>query len=149
MNTIREKIYKEIHKKGYEVESFIHPTALIESKKIGEGNIILEKSFVGPHAVIGNGNIIWNGVNISHDAIIGDFNCFSASTTIAGNVTIKNNCFFGINSCVKNELKISDKTLLGAGCFLNSNTNEEDVFVNEKAAVKLPIKSTQMSHFIL
>lgn len=149
MNTIREKIFYEIEKKGFEVACFIHPSALINANEIGTGNIILENVFIGPHTNIGNGNIIWNGVNISHDGNIGNFNCFGASTTLAGNVTVRNNCFFGINSSVKNELIVADKTLLGAGCFLNKNTKEEDVYITEKPTVKLDVKSSQICHFII
>lgn len=149
MNCVRERIANEIKNKGYELENFIHPSAMVYTKEIGEGNIILENVFVGPHTIIGNGNIIWNGVNISHDGKIGDFNCFAASTTIAGNVEISNNCFFGINCSIKNDINISSKTLIGAGCFLNKNTEEEDVYVLEKPCKKMNIKSMDICNFII
>lgn len=148
MNTVREKIFNEIQKKGYKIEGFLHPSANIYADKIGEGNIILENAFIGPHTVIGDGNIIWNGVNISHDAKIGNFNCFAPSTAIAGNVTIKNNCFLGTNSTIKNGLTVSNKTLIGAACFLNKDTNDNDVYVSENLAKKLDIKSSEFCNHI-
>lgn len=148
MNTVREKIFNDIKKKGYKIEGFLHPSANIYADEIGEGNIILENAFLGPHTIIGNGNIVWNGVNISHDAKIGNFNCFAPSTTIAGNVTIKNNCFLGTNCTIKNGLIISDKTLIGAGCFLNKDTNEEDVYVSGNLSKKLDIKSSDFCKHI-
>ena len=148
MNTVRENIFYNIKEKGYTIEEFIHPSANICADKIGEGNIILENVFIGPHAIIGNGNIIWNGVNISHDAQIGNFNCIAPSTAVAGNVTIKNNCFLGINSSIKNGLTISNKTLIGASCFLNKDTNEEDVYIIENSAKRLDIKSSDFCKHI-
>lgn len=129
MNKLRKDVTDRIVKAGYEIESFIHPDAIIHSDNIGKGNIILDNSFIGYNSKLGDGNIIWSGTNISHEVDIGDYNYFSPSCAIAGNVNINNNCFFGINSSVVNDVSINDMTLVGAGCCIKNNTNKNDVYV--------------------
>ncbi len=143
MNSLRESIFGQVQEKGYKIASFIHPTASINTKEIGIGNIFLENVFIGPYSKIGNGNIFWNGVNISHNASIKNYNYFSPSTTFAGNVKVSNNCFFGTNCTVKNGINISNKTLIGAGCYLNKDTLNNEVYVPAKA-VKLDKNSSQI-----
>lgn len=143
MNSLRENIFGKVKEKGYEITSFIHPTALINTEEIGEGNIFLENVFIGPYSKIGDGNIFWNGVNISHNATIENYNYFSPSTTFAGNVKVSNNCFLGANCTVKNGVNISNKTLIGAGCYLSKDTLNDEVYVPERA-VKLDKNSSQI-----
>lgn len=143
MNSLREKVFNQIHEKGYDIINFIHPSASINAKNMGIGNIFLDNVFIGLNSKIGNGNIFWNGVNISHDANIGNYNYFSPSTTIAGNVNINNNCFLGTNCTIKNGLTISNKTLIGAGCFLKNNTLDNEVYVPAKS-IKLDKTSNEI-----
>lgn len=144
MNSLRENVFEQVQNKGYEIEGFIHPSALINTKDIGVGNIFLENVFIGPHTQIGNGNIFWNGANISHDANIGNYNYFSPSTTMAGNVKIGNNCFLGTNCTIKDGVTISNKSLIGAGCYLSIDTLDNEVYVPARA-VKLDKTSNQMN----
>lgn len=143
MNLLRKRIFDEVQRKGYEITSFIHPSASINSEKIGNGNIFLENVFIGPYTQIGNGNIFWNGVNISHNADIKDYNYFSPSATLAGNVKVANNCFFGTNCTIKNGVNISNKTIIGAGCYLSTDTLDGDVYVPVRS-IKLEKDSEQI-----
>jgi len=143
MNSLRENIFSKVQEKGYEITSFVHPTALVNTEQIGVGNIFLENVFIGPYSKIGNGNVFWNGVNISHNVTIGNYNYFSPSTTFAGNVKVSNNCFLGTNCTVRNGVSISNKTLIGAGCYLNKNTLNDEVYVPSRA-VKLDKNSSEI-----
>lgn len=130
MNTVRENIYNSILRKGYNILNFIHPSVVIESDSIGQGNIILEGVSIGYHVQIGNGNIIWNNVTLSHEDSIGDFNYIAPASALAGRVTVKNNCFLGLNCTIRNDIVISNYTLVGAGCYINKSTLEKDVFIS-------------------
>lgn len=144
MNKIREQIYVEIKAKGYNVASFVHPNAVVETEDLGEGNIILSGAYIGCGSKLGNANVIWNGCNISHNATIGDYNYFAPSTTLGGFVQVGNNCFFGLGSVVRSSVFVADETLVGAGCYLNNSTDEFDVYVPERA-LKLKYKSFDMN----
>lgn len=133
MNGLRAKKFQEVKKKGYKIASFIHPMCHIEDVQLGEGNIILENVSLGYHVKIGDGNILWNGCNISHHCEIGNFNFFAPSSVLAGKVSVKNHCFFGINSTVKGGLVVQPYSLIGAGCYLNQDTEEKGVYVPERS----------------
>ena len=133
MNSLREKKFDEIKKKGFRIAEFIHPSASIEKSSMGEGNIILENVNIGYNVKIGNGNIFWNCSNISHHCEIGDFNFFAPSATLAGKINVKHHCFFGINCTVKGGIVINEYTLVGAGCYVNKSTEVDSVYVPEKS----------------
>ncbi len=113
MNRNRQQFFNECRERQYSIASFIHPSVKVYSENIGYGNIIMGETTIGPFCQIGNGNYI-NRSLLSHDSVIGDFN-YIASSTVAGLVTIKNNCFLGVNSCVGDQVRIGAFCLIGAG----------------------------------
>lgn len=143
MNDIRKAKYASIKARGYKIAQFVHPKAHLESNDLGEGNIILEGVSVGMGAKLGVCNVIWNGCNISHDTVIGDFNYIAPSTAIAGNTVVGDNCFLGIGSIVRSAVNIASYTFAGAGCYLDNDTEEGDVYVPART-VKLQKKSMEM-----
>jgi UDP-3-O-[3-hydroxymyristoyl] glucosamine N-acyltransferase len=133
MLTIREIVHNEIAQAGFEVETYIHPTAYIaKSATIGLGSLILPNSYIGPSTKIGVGNVIYDNAKISHDAEIGNFNWF-AFCSCAGTVTIGNNCFIGMNSTLKSNIRIGNSTLVGASSYVSEDTDEFDVIVPPKS----------------
>lgn len=135
MNHVRERAYMRAKRMGYEVLSYIHPTAVILTNKIGEGTIILEHAVVGPFAKIGTGNIVWASANIAHHTCVGNFNFFAIASVVAGNVEIGNNCFFGSNCTIKDGIHIRDYTLVGAGCYVAHDTETYSVHVPARSDV--------------
>ena len=129
MNFFRAEKFAQAKKKGYTILNYTHPSALVLSEDLGEGNIIMEGVTIGIGCSIGNGNVFWARAHLAHHTQVGDFNFFTISVAIAGNIIIQNNCFFGNNCTVKNGLKIASYTLVGAGCYLSENTQEYSVYV--------------------
>ncbi len=130
MNDIRKEVFGRIRSMGYELASFIHPTAHVASNsRLGEGNIILEGTLIQPFVTVGSGNVFWSNVNISHHTRIGDFNYFAPSASLSGNVLVDSNCFFGNNCTVKNDAVIAGYTLVGAGAYVAKDTKEYSVIV--------------------
>ncbi len=143
MNDIRKAKYLDIKKKGYSIAQFIHPTVHLETDEIGEGNIILENVSLGMDAKLGNCNVLWNGCNFSHGVQIGDFN-YIAPTIVAGNAKIGNNCFICVGSSIRSGISVADYSMIGAGCYLNNDTEPYDVYVPARS-VKLNKKSIDMA----
>lgn len=129
MNSIREKIYYKIKEKGYDVASYYHSSSIIQTDKIGEGNIILERNIVQPFVEIGDCNLIWYNTSIVHDTKVGNFNTFAGGASLSGNIQIGNNCFIGNNSTIRDGIIINDYTLIGAGAYVSKNTNSYDIIV--------------------
>jgi sugar O-acyltransferase (sialic acid O-acetyltransferase NeuD family) len=136
MNRIREKVFNKIKEKGYEIDSFIHPTAYVASNCVmGEGNIILENTTIQPFVTIGSGNVFWSNCNISHHTKIGDYNFFAPASALAGNVEVAHHCFVGNNCTIKNGVTVMPYTLIGAGSYISANTQEYSVIVPNKSII--------------
>lgn len=136
MNNMRKEIYKQVKEAGIQILSFVHPTSVIaDNVSLGEGTIIMANTVIEPFVKMGDGNIFWSNVMITHNNYIGDFNFFGAGCVVAGECEIGSCCFFGTNSTVRNNLKISDRTLVGAGAYLDCNSNEGSVIVPHKSVM--------------
>lgn len=136
MNTVRERIYAQAKEKGYEILSYVHPTATVLSEPLGEGTIIFERVLIGPFVKMGVGNVFWAGAHVAHHTEIGNFNFFTISVAVAGNIHIGNNCFFGNNCTIRNNITIADHTLVGAGCYVTQSTGRYSVHV--------PVRSVEL-----
>lgn len=133
MNNTRKVKFKEAKKLGYNLTSFIHPSAIIsDNVTLGEGNIILENTVISYKSSIGNGNIIWNGCVLSHEIILGNYNYIAPGVTIGGGATLIDNCFIGMNSVIGGHIVLQNHTLVGAMSFVNSNTKSFEVYVPPK-----------------
>lgn len=133
MNSFRKNIFEDIKKKKFRIKSYVHKTANVFTKDIGEGNLIFECAYIGMYSHIGNGNIFYPRSMIAHHAQVGDFNFFSVSCSVAGKVTIGDENFFGNNSTTKDKIAIADRVLIGAGAYADRNLENNQVLVPQKS----------------
>jgi len=130
MNDIRQNLFNICKEKGYYVASYIHPTAVIsKDAKLGEGNIILENTLLQPFVELGRGNLLLYNVSVAHNDKIGDFCTLTGGTSLAGFVTVENNCFLGNSSMVFDHVTLAKYTLLGANAYVKKNTKPYEVIV--------------------
>lgn len=134
MNAVRKRIFREVRTKGYQIMSYIHPSATVLTENIGEGTIIMERALIGPFVHMGVGNIFYPDAHVAHDSTIGDFNFFSVSCAVAGHVRIGNNCFLGNNCTIKNGIALRDYTLVGAGAYISKDSEPFSVYVPARSA---------------
>ena len=137
MGAIRRRIAENMAAKGYALPNFIHETAYVAKSAVISGtcNIILERAIIGSMAQIGEGNIIWPGANIGHNACVGDWNTISLNASLCGFSEIKNHCFIGANSCVRDKVVLADETLVGATAFVAADTAPKSVCVCARSAI--------------
>ena len=118
MAQIRKRIFEQCKLWGYHFENYIHPSAIISPDAcLGEGNNILEGVIIEVGCSIGNANLFFGGSMVGHDCYVGDYNTFAGRSMTAGAVTIKNNCFLGVLSAVKDHVVFQDYVLLGAAAY--------------------------------
>lgn len=129
MNQLREKVYFDAKRKGYEIYTYIHPTAYLMKEQVGEGSIVLEQVKIGYKSKLGKCNILFTGACINHHSKVGDFNYFSPESVLSGNVRVGNHCMFGTNCTIRDAVKIADYTLVGAGAYISNDTKENEVYV--------------------
>lgn len=136
MASVRKEKFEQCKTWGYVFENYIHPTATISPDVIiGEGNNILENVIIEVGVKIGNANLFFGGSTIGHESTVGNFNTFSLRSVIAGCVKIKDNCFFGAASTVKDHVEIEDYVLLGATAYGFKDIKEYSVVVPAKSVV--------------
>ena len=141
MNRLRQKRMEEAKARGYCIESYRHPTAIIQAEEIGEGNIFMEGVILGQGSKVGMGNIFWPMAHVAHHTIVGNYNFFTISCAVAGNITIRDYCVFGNNCTIKNGIEIKEGTLVGAGAYIAHTTDAWSVYVPTRS-YKLEGKSS-------
>lgn len=132
MNKVRELLFNKVTELGYYTPNYISPDCNCRSKKIGLNNFILEDNTIQPYVEIGDNNVLWSGNHIGHDVKIGNNNFITSHVVVSGFTVIENNCFLGVNSCFRDDIKISNYTLIGAGASIMKSTKEEEVLLANK-----------------
>jgi len=112
---------------------FIHDTAIVETKNVGENTKIWAFSHICENSTIGKNCVIGEGVHIGPNVVIGD-NCkIQNHSLIYEGVEIGNNVFLGPNTVTTNDLypKVNGdwkkpyrfkKTIFKDGCSIGANS---------------------------
>ena len=128
VNRIRESLYLDGLRMGYDFASYIDPNCRCNADQIGENCFILENNTIQPSSKIGNNVIIWSGNHIGHHSFISDHCFISSHVVVSGGVQIGANSFLGVNSTIRDNIKIGCANVIGAGAIILSNTNEYEVY---------------------
>lgn len=133
INHDREKVYNQIKAKGYSCISYVSSKATQFGNQIGENCFILEDNTIQPFTTIGNNVVLWSGNHIGHHGSIGDHCFFTSHVVMSGHCHIDSHCFFGVNSSIRDGLKIAQGTVVSMGANLISDTEEWGVYVGNPA----------------
>jgi len=139
LNKLRKKKYQEAKEKGYELISYVCSRATTwPNLDIGDNCFIFEDNVIQPYVKIGNNVILWSGNHIGHHTTISD-HCFIAShVVISGSVTVGERCercFFGVNSTIRDNIKIAKNCVIGAGAIITKDTVENGIYYGPRANV--------------
>lgn len=125
----REQIFVQLRQMGYRIPNVIDPSACVDTRRMGEGNIILANASIEAHCQIGKGNIIWQNVVMPHHNRLGSFNNLAPSVSLSGYSKVGNHCFVGNNVCLKNRVELSDYVFVGAGTYVAQSIASKKVMV--------------------
>ena len=115
-NLIRKKHYELI--KSYtkkEPINCIHPSSIICTKKIGNGNLICPNSVIHVDAYIADCTIINTGSVVEHDCHIDSFSQISPNVTLCGYVKIGESSFISAGSTIIPKIKVGHNSTIAAG----------------------------------
>jgi UDP-3-O-[3-hydroxymyristoyl] glucosamine N-acyltransferase len=95
--------------------------------------------------VIGDGTKLDALVHVAHNVVIGK-NCeLTAGTIIGGSTTIGDTCWTGLNSTLKNKIKIGNKVIVGAdACVIHDVPNEDIVAGVPAKSIKDKVTSDKL-----
>jgi UDP-3-O-[3-hydroxymyristoyl] glucosamine N-acyltransferase len=135
----------ERDKKTLELERFPH----IGGVTIGNNVEVCANSSIArgslSDTVIGDGTKLDALVHVAHNVIIGR-NCeLTAGTVIGGSTTIGDTCWTGLNSTLKNKIKIGNKVIVGAGALVIHDVQDEDIVAGVPAkSIKYKVTSDKL-----
>ena len=115
MGTIRQEVFNRIRGKGYDFISYVSSKATNYSSHIGKNCFILEDNTLQPFTSIGDNVLMWSGNHIGHHSVIRDHVSITSHVVISGRCDIGSNSFFGVNSTVRDGLKVAEGTFISLG----------------------------------
>lgn len=121
-NLIRTNLSEQLVAKGFDLPSFIHPSAVISRyAKIASGSVVLANSVVNAFAQIGKNCIINTGAIVEHDCILGDGVHLSPNVALAGGTVVHDLSWLGIGSVTRELIQIGKNTRVGANSTVVKN----------------------------
>lgn len=144
MYVSREKTYRQLKEWGYSFPNIIHPSAVVDTENLGEGNIIFPGVVIEKHCSVGKMNIFWPNVVLPHDNLVGDFCNLAPSVSFSGGSCCGSHCFIGNSSTLKNEVTVHDFGFVGANSYVSSDVMPYEVIVPQRSMVLEGKKSTDM-----
>ncbi len=134
MNKNREAVYNQGKLKGYEFISYISSKATIfPGTQIGDNCFILEDNTIQPFTKIGNNVVMWSGNHIGHHGLINDHVFFTSHVVMSGHCDIGSYSFFGVNSTIRDYIKIAEGSLIAMGASVTKDTEEWGVYFGSPA----------------
>jgi sugar O-acyltransferase (sialic acid O-acetyltransferase NeuD family) len=132
---IKSKIFVWSSKSfGFNIESLIHPTAVIGVHcHLGEGIIISPNALISSFTSIEKGVFINCGSQIGHDVQIGKFTNIMAGVNIGGESVIGENVFIGTGAIILPRIKIIDNVKIGSGAVVLKSIKEAGTYFGNPA----------------
>ena len=136
-NGVRQKLITLFEK--FELNQFVavDPKANISnSTLIGPSTYIGKNACVNAQSKIGKGVIINTNAIVEHDCIIDNFVHLGPSSVLCGNVRIGERTLIGAGSTIKQNIEISSNVLLGAGSVVVKPILKQGVYFGNPAKLK-------------
>lgn len=119
---MKEKIINLITNTRISFPTLIHPSCIIgDNNKIGVGSIICASTIITVNVQIGDHVILNLACTVGHDTTIATYCSFMPCVNISGNVVIENLVYCGTGVKIINNLKIGERTIIGAGSLVNKS----------------------------
>jgi sugar O-acyltransferase (sialic acid O-acetyltransferase NeuD family) len=100
----------------FKFATLIHPSVIHgDLITVGKGSIICAGTIITTNVTIGEHCIVNLGCRIGHDSCLGDFASLMPGVNLAGNVVVREGCYFGLNACVMNNTTIGKWSKVGMG----------------------------------
>jgi len=129
LNKFRERIYSIGKQKGYKFYTYISSKSNVFTEQIGENCFILEDNTIQPFTKIGDNCILWSGNHIGHHSTIENHVFITSHVVICGMCLIKNYCYLGVNSSIKDNITLEEGTVIGMSASVVKNTESNSIYI--------------------
>ena len=113
-NSWRGALLAEVPRERY--VSLVDPSVFVSrTAKLGVGCVFYPYCCVGLGARVGDFVFCLAGSVINHDDVIGDRCVFASGATLAGYVTVEEDCYLGQSCTVRQSLRVGRNSMVGMG----------------------------------
>lgn len=110
-----------------ELPTVVSPHAYVSRHAtLGAGTVVLHRATVNPNAHVGENCILNTGAIIDHDAVVGDHCHISTAAVLNGGVRVSAGSFVGSNACVRQDIYIGERCVIGMGQTVISHCADGD-----------------------
>lgn len=143
LNKLRAQKYTEAKEKGYKLISYVcSKNTFWGDLEIGDNVFIFENQVIQPGTKIGNNVVLWSGNHFGHDVVLRDHCWVTSHCVLSGHSEVGEYSFLGVNTCVRDHVKIGPNNLIGSGAILLRDTKDGEVYITEQTK-KYPMSSEQ------
>ncbi len=144
LNFIRKKIVADIKKinKNFKFQKIVSKDAIVNSNvSIGEGTLVVSGTIVNIGTQIGKHCILNTSCVIDHDNKFSDFSSAGPRVTTGGNVMVGEQSYLGMGCLIKNQINISQNTIIGFGSLVNKDCKKNSIYWGSPAKKIRTIKN--------
>lgn len=130
------KLVNQIVNPNISFPNIIHPEVAFAdpmSFTIGKGNVITRGCTFSCDVSVGDFNQFNSISALAHDTVIGSYNVLMPLVRVSGGTRIGDLNFFGIGAIILQELKIGNRTRIGAGSLLVTKTKDGYLYMGNPA----------------
>jgi sugar O-acyltransferase (sialic acid O-acetyltransferase NeuD family) len=115
-NTARFSIMDWLVSQGRELETVIHPSAIVGATvSIAPGAFIAAGAVLIADAQIGRGAIVNTAASVDHDCVVGEAAHIAPGVRLCGNVQVGARTLVGVGSSIAPGVAIGSDSVIGAG----------------------------------
>ncbi len=115
-NEVRAGLLAYADQYKWKLPVLVHPSAVIsKSAVLGRGTVVMAQVAVNARAEIGDGCILNTGCSVDHDCTILTAAHICPGTRLAGGVRIGELSMIGIGSCLRQNVIVGSRCIIGAG----------------------------------
>jgi sugar O-acyltransferase (sialic acid O-acetyltransferase NeuD family) len=115
-NSTRRRLFELARKRGFEMLSVIHPSAVLSpSASLGEGTCLCPGAIVGAGARLGRNVIVNSGAVVEHDCELGDHVHVASGAVLAGGVVVGEGAHGGAAASVRQGVRVGRDALIAMG----------------------------------
>ena len=124
-NAVRKELFDMMFAANAAFATLIHPSAIIaDCVSIDVATLIVAGAVINPATEIGKGCIINTSSSVDHDCVIKDFVHIAPGCSLAGTITLGEQCFLGIGSKIIPGVTVGAQVTVGAGAVVVRDIDE-------------------------
>ncbi len=135
----RKELFDRARAKGYRHLNYVHPAAIVQGERDwGTNNIVFPFATIGFGGRMGDGNIVREKAYLGHDFTIGDHAFLGVGCTIGGGSQIGSGAYVAMSATVTDHITIGEGAMVGIGSLLLREAEPETRYYGHPAKKASP-----------